>query len=120
MATSFSGGRSRSTRGEPPTMELYHLRQRVECTFFLYYIIFFIFEPPGPSPRPRGEHPNNYNTSLRHPNNYNTSLRHPNNNNTSLRHPNNYNTSLRNPNNYNTSLRHPNNYNTSLRQYSIK
>ena len=39
MTTSFSGGRSRSTRREPPTMgkqleNFYHLRLRVECTLF--------------------------------------------------------------------------------------
>jgi hypothetical protein len=34
MATSFSGGRSRSTQREPPTMGKYHLRLRAECTFF--------------------------------------------------------------------------------------
>ena len=39
MASSFSGGGSRSTRREPTTMgkqlgKLYHLRLRVECTFF--------------------------------------------------------------------------------------
>jgi hypothetical protein len=38
MVTSFSGGRSRSTRRKPPTMDkqlvnFYHLRLRVECTF---------------------------------------------------------------------------------------
>jgi hypothetical protein len=39
MVTSFSGGRSRSTRREPPTNwqatgQLYYLRLRVECTLF--------------------------------------------------------------------------------------
>ena len=39
MATSFSGGRSRSTRRKPPTIgqatgKLYYLRLRVECTLF--------------------------------------------------------------------------------------
>jgi hypothetical protein len=39
MANNFSGGRSRSTQREPPTMgkqlvKLYHLRLRVECTLF--------------------------------------------------------------------------------------
>jgi hypothetical protein len=40
MATSFSGGRSRNTRREPPTMgkyftgKLYHLQLRVEYTLF--------------------------------------------------------------------------------------
>jgi len=34
MATSFSGGGSRSTRREPPTMGKHHLRLWVECTFF--------------------------------------------------------------------------------------
>jgi hypothetical protein len=39
MATSFNGGRSRSTRREPATMgkqlvNFYHLRLRVECTLF--------------------------------------------------------------------------------------
>ena len=39
MATSFSGGRSRSTRREPPIMgqatgKLHPLRLRVECTLF--------------------------------------------------------------------------------------
>ena len=45
MATSFSGGRSRSTRREPPTMgqatgKLDHLRLRFECTLFcnLHYV----------------------------------------------------------------------------------
>ena len=33
MATSFSGERSRSTRGKV-TGKLYHLRLRVECTLF--------------------------------------------------------------------------------------
>jgi hypothetical protein len=42
MATSFSGGRSRSTQREPPTMgkqlvKLYHLQLRVECTLFVIY-----------------------------------------------------------------------------------
>jgi hypothetical protein len=40
MATSFSGGGSRSTRREPPTMgkqlENYLMRLRVECTLFCY------------------------------------------------------------------------------------
>jgi hypothetical protein len=41
--TVFSGGRSRSTRREPPTMGkatgqlFYHLRLRVECTLFVIY-----------------------------------------------------------------------------------
>ena len=40
MATSFSGGGSQSTRREPPTMgkqlvNFYHLRLRVEWTFFV-------------------------------------------------------------------------------------
>ena len=40
MATSFSGGRSRSIRREPATMgkqlvNFYNLRLRVECTFIL-------------------------------------------------------------------------------------
>ena len=39
MATSFSGGRNRSTRREPTdhgqaTGKLYHMRLRVECTLF--------------------------------------------------------------------------------------
>jgi len=36
MATSFSGGGSRSTQREPAqaTGKLYHLRLRVECTLF--------------------------------------------------------------------------------------
>ena len=39
MATSFSGGGSRGTQREPPTMgqatgKLYHLRLRIECTLF--------------------------------------------------------------------------------------
>jgi hypothetical protein len=39
MVTRFSGGRSRSTRREPPTIEqatgkLYHLQLRVDCTLF--------------------------------------------------------------------------------------
>jgi hypothetical protein len=34
MATSFSGGRSRSTRRKPATGKLYYLRLRVECTLF--------------------------------------------------------------------------------------
>jgi hypothetical protein len=42
MATSFSGGRSQSTRGSnnyhgQATGKLYHLWLRVECTFFLIY-----------------------------------------------------------------------------------
>ena len=42
MATSFSGGRSRSIRREPPTMgklngKLYYLRLWVECTLFGIY-----------------------------------------------------------------------------------
>jgi hypothetical protein len=41
MATSFSGGRSRSTRKEPDygqaTSKLYYLRVRVECTLFVIY-----------------------------------------------------------------------------------
>jgi len=42
MATSFSGGRSWSTRREPfnhgqATGKLYHLRLRVECTLYVIY-----------------------------------------------------------------------------------
>jgi len=43
MATSFNGGRSRSTRRELPTMgmqatgKLYHLQLRVECIPFVIY-----------------------------------------------------------------------------------
>ena len=42
MATSFSGGKSRSTRGRTTdhgqaTGKLKHLRLRVECTFFVIY-----------------------------------------------------------------------------------
>ena len=35
METSYSGGRSRSTR--QATGKLHHLRLRVECTFFVIY-----------------------------------------------------------------------------------
>ena len=69
MATSFSGGRSWSTRREPPTMgkqlvNFYHMRLRVECTLFcnlqswaqthailvigLYELLGNPIEPPGP------------------------------------------------------------------------
>jgi hypothetical protein len=42
MVTSFSGGRSRSTMREPPTLgkqlvNFYDLRLRVECTLFVIY-----------------------------------------------------------------------------------
>jgi hypothetical protein len=37
MANSFSGGGSRSTRREPPTVKIYHLWLRVECTLFVIY-----------------------------------------------------------------------------------
>ena len=41
MAISFSGGESRSTRREPPTLgkqlvNFYHLRLRAKCALFCY------------------------------------------------------------------------------------
>jgi hypothetical protein len=43
MPTSFSGGKSRSTRRETLTMgtgKRYHLRLRVECTLFVIYKVY--------------------------------------------------------------------------------
>ena len=58
MATSFSGGGSRSTRKEPPILGkqlvnfiTYHLRLWIECTFFVIYKAGRepkLIEPPGP------------------------------------------------------------------------
>ena len=60
MATSFSGGGSRSTRREPSTLDkLYHLRLRVQCTLFcnlqsqarthVVLVIICLYEPLDPT-----------------------------------------------------------------------